>query len=302
MITAWRVIKSGLRNLLRNAWLSTAATVVMILTITVVFFFVVANLFLGSQIKAIQSRIDISVFLNDDAPIDQVRSMQSAIAALPDTKSVKYVSKLDALAIYRGQNAGNQKLSDVVTADDNPLPASLEITARDPNNLGAIKTVVDSDQYKPLIGKSTFEGKNQVIVQKIIQASNFIKKVGLIASVLFMVISLLIIFNTIRMAIFTRREEIEIMRLVGATNWFIRWPFIIEAAAYGVIAALVSIVLSYAFLSAAGPAMTKYFGDTATTTRYLMSNLPLIAIGELLLGILIGGLSSLLAVSRYLRF
>ena len=122
----------------------------------------------------------------------------------------------------------------------------------------------------------------------------------MIASIVFVVISTLIIFNTIRMAIFTRREEIEIMKLVGATNWFIRGPFIFEAALYGIIAAIVALIFIYTVIIGGVPKLGNYI-ETAAITNILKENVARVVFAELFLGIMIGAASSMFALKRYLK-
>lgn len=301
MITFWRIIKTGLKNFARNLWLSTAATGIMAITLLVMFLFFVLNLSLDAQVKQVKDKIDVSIFLNDGIDQNQVKNFQQELQSSQDVKSVKYISKEEALAIYKGQNAENQKLLENITPEENPLPASLEIKANNPGNLDSVKLIIEKEEYKPLVRKSSYEGKNQETIQKIIKISDFIKKLGLTASLLFLVISLLIIFNTIRMAIFTRKEEIEIMKLVGATKWFIRWPFVVEGSLYGVLGAFISITLTYAFIALIGPVLSQNVINPSQMLSFFSANFGLIFGAELSIGIFVGALSSGLAITRHLK-
>jgi cell division transport system permease protein len=303
MIQFWRVVHAGSRNFLRNAWLSTAATAVMTITLTIIVISFISNSALTSTIKGVTDKIDVSIYLNDNVTQDQRGAFQKALAADPNVQSVHYRSKEEALTNYKGQISGNQKLLEGLQLTGNPLPASFQVKAKDPKHLDTIIAVTNQTQFKPLMDPTappSYSGQNKDTINRIVRVSNFFRTSELVASVLFVIISTLIIFNTIRMAIFTRREEIEIMKLVGATNWFIRGPFVFEAALYGIIAALIAVVLSYTLLLGGGPKLGSYV-NVQSTISFFRSYPALIILGELVIGIFIGAFSSLLAMTRYLK-
>lgn len=303
LITTARITKTGLRNFIRNAWLSTAATAVMTVTLTLVAVSYISNAALSSTIKSVVDKIDVSVYLKDSDTPDQIKAFKAKLEQAPNVASVKYISKSDALAAYRKQNANNQKLLDAISETDNPLPASLQIKVKNQNQLGPITGIVNQPESKALIQDRdgvSYSGDRKATIDRIIKTSNFFQTTGLVASLMFVVISTLIIFNTIRMAIFTRREEIEIMKLVGATGWFIRGPFIFEAALYGIIAAVVALVVIYGVVLGFAPKLSSYI-DTGSITKFLHNNIVWVVLIELLIGIAIGGLSSLFALKRYLK-
>jgi cell division transport system permease protein len=303
-LTTVRITKTGLHNFVRNAWLSTAATAVMTVTLSLVAVSYIANQALTSTIKGVVNKIDISVFLNDADTPDQISALKAQLQQQPNVEAVKFISKNDALMEYQQQNANNPKLLQAVTVADNPLPASLQIKAKNPNKLDPIVSLVNQPNNKKLLTADqnavSYSGSRKATIDKIVQTSNFFRATGFVASILFIVISTLIIFNTIRMAIFTRREEIEIMKLVGATNWFIRGPFIFEAALYGIIAAVIALIFIYGVVLAATPRLGNYI-DISSVTSYMQHNIALVALAELLLGMTIGAASSLFALKRYLK-
>jgi cell division transport system permease protein len=300
MVTFIRICGAGLRNFLRNAWLSTAATAVMTVTLTIILSSFIATNALNATIKSIVEKIDVSIYLKDGITEEQVKDLQDRLARVENVASVKYISKLDALKRYREQNKSNKKLLEAVTEDDNPLPASLEIKAKDPKKLEPITEVVNQRDVKPLVSEFSYEGDRKATIDRIVRASNFIKTTGLVSSLIFIIISVLIIFNTIRMAIFTRREEIEIMKLVGATGWFIRGPFIFEAALYGIIAAGLAVFMCYSLVLAGGPKMAAYV-DVNQVIALFKERPVLVIVSELVIGVIIGTSSSLLAMARYLK-
>ncbi len=303
MLQFWRVLQSGARNFMRNMWLSTAATAVMTITLTIVVISFISNSALTSTIKGVTDKINISIYLKDSVTPDQRDGLQKALEQNSNVESVHYTSKDEALASYKDKNKGNQTLIQGLQFAGNPLPASFQIKAKDPKKLDSIIAITSSDPYKDLLDPTappSYSGQNKNTINRIVRVSDFFKSTGLAASAMFIVISTLIIFNTIRMAIFTRREEIEIMKLVGATKWFIRGPFIFEAALYGIIAAIIAVVLSYSLLMGGGPKLANYI-DVQSTINFFRSYPVLIVLGELFIGICIGAFSSMLAMSRYLK-
>lgn len=302
-LTAIRITKTGLHNFARNAWLSTAATAVMTITLSLVAVSYIATVALNETIKGVVEKIDISIYLKDSATPEQINALKARLEKAENVQQVAFVTKADALKDYREQNKDNPKLLEAVNETDNPLPASLQIKAKDPNELDPITAIVNQPDFKPLLAERepiSYSGDRKATIDKIIQTSNFFKATGIAASVVFVIISTLIIFNTIRMAIFTRREEIEIMKLVGATNWFIRGPFIFEAALYGIIAAVIAIAFTYTVILNGAPRLGNYI-DTSTVTGLLQDNAALVMIALLLLGVLIGAASSMVALKKYLK-
>ncbi len=303
MLQLWRVITSGGRNFMRNLWLSTAATAVMTLTLMIVVISFVSSWALSSTIKNVTDKLDISVYLLNTVTDAQRAGFTTALKADPDVAGVGFTSQAQAVQLYKDANRNNPALLAGIAEVSDSIPASLEIKAKNPNKLDSIIAIVNEPQFKPLLDPTappSYSGSRKKTVDQIVSFSNFFKKGGLIASALFIFISMLIIFNTIRMAIFTRRDEIEIMKLVGATKWFIRGPFIFEAALYGIIAAFIAVGLSYAALLGLGPKLSGYI-DIQGTINFFRSY-PLLIIGaEIVIGVFIGAVSSLLAMGRYLK-
>jgi len=264
--------------------------------------FLIVNVVLNTGIQTIQDKIDISVYFNDNAKQKDIISLQDSLAELKEVKSIKYISKEDALAKYRKQNANNPKLLESLKDTENPLPPSLEIKVTTPDKLGALTKVFDQEQYKPYIHKVSYK-ENQAIIDKLFKATQFTKQVGLGATAVFTATALLIIFNTIKMTIFARREEVDIMKLVGATPNFIKGPFIIEGAIYGIISTFISLLVIAVFLYFLSPALINYFGGVGDSlSDFFLDNIFTLVFAQLFVGVLIGVLSSWLAVRKYVKF
>lgn len=308
MITLWRIMKAGVVNFARNAWLAMAALAVMVVTLSIVLFSVVTSATLNNTIEQINSKIDISVYLADSTTQQQVNSMMGTLRAMPEVKNVSYVSKDQALAIYRAENSSNKTLQEAISQTGNPLPASIKITPVNPSNIHSIQTFIESPANVALEDAqihSSYGGSQKEAIDKIAHATSIMKRVGVVAVILFAVISMLIIFNTIQMAIFNRRDEITIERLLGASTWFIRGPFVVESILYGVIAALVSvggIDLMFSLASSGLQASSLGLLDIGYASDYFHAHFWMLLTMQLGVGILIGAASSTIATRRYLKF
>lgn len=301
MLQFWRVLQAGARNFVRNAWLSMAATVVMTVTLVIIVTSFVMTTALGATIKQITDKLDVSVYLQDSVTAPQLQTLENRLRATGNVADIQYISKSAALKIYNQENVTDPSLLQAVSETNNPLPASINVKANDPNHLSGIAAVVNEPDMKALQSDApSYSGDRKATIDKIVRISNFIKTAGLTGSIIFIVISTLIIFNTIRMAIFTRRDEVEIMQLVGATKWFIRGPFICEAALYGIIAAVIALGLSYALVVGGGPKISSYVDVTSTVHLFRAYPVAIVLV-EMLIGVAIGAGSALLAISRYLK-
>ncbi len=306
MITLSRIVTTGLVNFARNAWLAIAAMAVMTVTLTIVLFSLITNATFANTIAQITNKIDISVYLNDDITVSQRSDLVHNIEKLPNVKAVKYLSKDQALANYRQQNAGNEQLLSAISSTDNPLPATIQVKPRDLNKIQDIKDYLT----KPAILKlqsdePSYSGDRKAAIDKITHATNILRQAGIFAVVIFAIISVLIIFNTIQMAIFNRRDELTIMRLLGASTWFIRGPFVVENIVYGIFSAVVSIlIIKVLFILAASALQASSLGllDINYASTYFNKHLWQLLTVQLSVGILIGAASSVVATQRYLKF
>lgn len=304
--TLGRIIKAGCINFVRNSWLSIAAIAVMVITLTIVLFSVIANATFSHTIQQITDKIDVSFFLKDTITSKQLDDLTTQLKNLSNVKSVSYTSKEQALTTYKQQNAGNVDLLLAISQTDNPLPASLQIKPRDPNKIDDIRTFLDKPDIKALESDNAqYPDDRKQAVDKITHATAFMRKVGVAGVLVFAMISMLIIFNTIQMAIFNRREELTIMRLLGASTSYIRGPFVVETVIYGIVAGVISIVLLNALFTVSSSALqASSLGllDIGYSNDYFGNHFWLFLTVQLGVGILIGAVSSTIATRRYLKF
>ena len=308
IITQGRILRAGMQNFIRNATLAIAAMAVMVITLTIILFSFIANATFSNTIQQITDKIDISVYLKDNVAADEAIRSQliEDLKAIPNVREVRYISKDEALEIYKEANKGNLDLLLAISQTDNPLPASLQIKPIDPNKIDEIKAFLEKSDIKALQSDETsYSGDRKVAIDKISQATTFMRKAGIAGIILFTVVSILIIFNTIRMAIFNRRDELQIMRLLGASTWFIRGPFVVETVLYGVLSAIISVAICNAIFVASSRAFeASSLGvlDIKFASDYFAKHFWAILTLQLSVGILIGAVSSAIATRRYLKF
>lgn len=296
-----RIIRSGVFSFYRNGWLSVAATGIVTFSLVLVSTFVLLLLLGQSVIQNIQQKIDVEVFFKDTAKVTDIMTIKDQLAQNPNAQSVRYISKQEALQIYKGQNQRNQKLLNQLSEEDNPLPASLQVKAKNPDDLNAFNATLDSDFAKPFI-ESRSDKENRDIIQRLQRIVSFIRSLGIFVSLVVLTFAILVVFNTIRITIFSRREEIEIMRLVGASNWYIRGPFIVEGVFYGIIATAVAMLVVYLVVLTFGPALSSYLKDiNEDVPAYFRANFGIILLVQLITGIGVGVISSLIAIRRHLK-
>lgn len=299
--SARRITKLGTTNFWRNRWLSLASTLVMTLTLVIISLFIIMTLVISKTTDRIKSKMDITVYFKDSASTEEISSLQEQLVARPDMKEVRYISKEEALQIWN-ERQKNLRIKELINPEENPLPRSLAIKAQDPSQLNDIANYLASDANSPIIHKISYE-ENKVIIDKLLAITAFIKKMGWLFSAIFILVSILVILNTIRLAIFSRKEEIEIMRLVGASDRFIKLPFLVEGALYGFFACILAAMLMWVGLFAITPLTNQYLGSEVTTNmkQFFLARFGWLFLLQFTLGILIGVGSSLFSIRKYLK-
>lgn len=298
-LSIFRIFKSGLRNFWRNIWLSTAATLIMVITLMILTVTALVLNLSNTTIKKVQERVDVSVFFNQAVSEKQILSIKQDVEALPETASVTYISAADALDAFKARNAGNQAIIESLGEfDQNILPASLQVKAKQLDQYPQIEQALSADKYKPFVSKINFED-NRTVIERLSKLLRIFKEVGLGLVALFCFIAILVIFNTIRLTIYNRREEVEIMRLVGATNWYIRWPFIMESILYSVTAAVITFLLMIPVFNYIVPSIAQFMG--LPNSEVIGLSFGAMFLLQLAVGLVLGVFSSLIAIRRYLR-
>lgn len=289
-------IEEALSSFRHNWVMSFAAIMVVLVSVLIVGFFMVLG-HIGSKVTSdLEKKVEIEVFLKDAAPKEEIYSIERKIKTFNQIKEVEYISKEKALEIFIRRNKNNKGLIDQIPG--NPLPASYRVILKDPHDVEKIAKKIKHFPEKSASIENIQYGKD--IVNKIFAVTGVLRYIALGLGIFLVLAALALISNTIRLAIYARRREIAIMRLVGASNWFIRWPFFLEGIIEGLIGALLAIgILSsvrYALLSKLE--LQLQFMSALQISPVFWRNLLLILLGS---GVVIGALGSVIALRRYLK-
>lgn len=306
IITFGRIIKTGIVNLVRNLWLAIAALSMMLVTLTIILFLIISNATFVHTINELNEKIDISVYLKDAVTNDMREQLISGLKTIGNVKSVEYIDKDEALERYRKQNADDVDLLTAISQIDNPLPASLLIKMYNVNEIDSIRAFLENDTNKKLQSADiSYSGETKEAIDKISKSTLVLRQVAAIGVIIFTLVSFLIIFNTIQMAIFNRRDEITIMRLLGASTSYIRGPFVVETIIYGILAGVGSVIICGSLFTVASStfeATSLGLLDISFASEYFALHFWKILAFQLAVGILIGAASSTIATRRYLKF
>lgn len=305
MITSLkRIVRAGFIGFWRNAFVSLSAIFVITVTLTVVGGTMLISQLLDVTLTQIKDKVDINVYMHVQASEDAVLKLKTALENLPDVREVAYTSREDALAQFREIHKNDElTIRSLEALDDNPLGAVLSVRARETSQYQNIDSFLED--YKdsvpagtPLIDRINF-GQNKAAIDKLTTIIDTIEQSTFIAMIILISASVLIAFNTIRLAIYTAREEISVMRLVGASNMFIRGPFVLQGVMYGLLSGVLTLLILYPVVLWLGPSTEAFFNFNIF--NYFVtdfSHLFFVLVGS---GVVLGVTSSVLAIARYLR-
>lgn len=300
LTTLSRVIKYGLVGFWRNGWLSTATIAIVFLVLVGFGGLIMFNSLANIVLTDIQDKIDISVYFKLDAPEDQMLGLQRSLESLPEVKKVEYVSRDQALETFKQQHKDDATVTQALGAiDTNPLAASLNIKARELKDYATIAGYLDKDTFKGITDKVSY-GQNIGVIDRLKKIKGTVEQGGLLLIVFISLIAALIIFNTIRLAIYSNREELSVMRLVGASNFFIRGPYMVEGIIYGVLGSIMSVIVVTIGVYYAAP-YAKIFVPDINGWTYYLSNFFMFMSAQIFFGVGLGAVSSYIAVRKYLR-
>lgn len=304
LITLGRIIRAGGKNFIRNAWLSIAATAVMVVAITIILTAIVLTATTKGAIKELSKNLKISIYLKEAANEEAKNKLQKELSGHKYVAEVEYVSVEQAHARFSESFRNDpQLLAGLALVGGNTLPASLEVSVSDLDKINEIAAIPKSASYEDIVDSVTL-GKTDAkkTIDRAAAAQRFIISASIIAASIFGLVSVLIIFNTIRMAIFTRSEEIKIMKLIGATPNYIRGPFLVEASLYGIVAGFIATSAAYSLIVSLGSKVSNQ-AEFAQTYNFFIQPLTMFVLlaGSVIFGVLIGVISSTLAMERYLK-
>lgn len=304
-IGLYRVFKSAWQNFWRNIWLSLATLMVMVITLFMASFLYFANVFGGELLRALERKVDLSVTFKDDLEFEQVMAVARQVEAREDVESVRVISSEEALDIFRRNNANKPAIEESLKIlGENPLPPSMFILASNPEFYEKIAADLQSEAYAPYVAEVNLE-QSRSVIERLLKITTTVRNVGFFVTLLFALLVVLIMFSTVRLAIYSFREEIDIMRLVGASNWYIRGPFLMEAVLLTVVAVIISTTILYVVTGAASGPLQRYFFDPTTEPfdlhTYATAHWVRVVGLQLISGTILAIFSTMMAMRRYLK-
>ncbi len=294
-----RTIKFSLQDILRNIWLSIVTVTILILALFTVNMLLVINVISKAAIESVKDRININIYLKNDAKDEDALNLKAAIEGMENVKEAVYIPKSQALKNFEEKHSGDSEiLAALHELGKNPLSPALVIKPK------------DTDQYESLISSLNgveseyIESKNfddhKAILEKINAITDKIRQAGWLISTVFVIITVLLVYNSVRVAIYTHRREIRIMRLVGASNWFVRMPYVISSIVYTALGVGAVIAVFFPFLNLLQPYLATFFVDyNIDIQAYFNDNLMRIFGLQFLALAAVNMAASLIAVSKY---
>ncbi len=300
-----RVLVSGGKSFLRGGAVSAATVLIMTVTLSIIGSLIFLSALLTFTLNTIKDKVDVSVYFVTTAAQADILAVKSQLEQLPQVQSVTYTSADDALTAFRARHATDQlTLQALDELGNNPLDASLEVRAKDPSEYDSIVKFLEASPALSAGGTSIVDrinyAQNKEVIDRLSLAIAATREIGFAVVILFAFASILIAFATIRLAIYVAKDEIAVMRLVGASNAYIQGPFIVTGIITGVTAAIAVLLLLWPATWYAGVRTQAWFGGFSIA-GYYGSHFMLVFAIIMLSGILLGGIASVLAIRKYLK-
>ena len=310
-----RITRGGFVNFWRNGFLSFAAVVVITLSLSIFGGIIFASAFGHALINQVKDKVDINVYVTLTAQESDILALQSTLKKLPEVSAVAYISSTTALANFQTKWQGNDLIiQGLQEIGYNPLPAVLNIKAKDPSQYAGIADFLSSNQALAKDGTAIVDhvnyNQNKVVIDRLSEIISAVDTAGSIVALIFVFVSVIMIFNTIRLIIYNAKDEIGVMKLVGASNTYVRGPFVVSGIMYGVVSGVITLILLALAAHYSDAVIIKLAGIQGINdfsvivnilSAYFLSNFGQIFSIIMGSGILLGGLSSYVAVRRYLK-
>lgn len=300
-MSAWRILRFSFQDIFRNISLSFMTVLILILMLLSTNTLLVVRVLTTKAIESINEQLDISVHFVPDADSEQVVELQNYLSSFPEVSSVSYFDSEAVLQQFKDSNQHKPELLESLEVlDENPFGASIVVKAINPEDYSKVISALDVPEYEALILEKDFSD-TEFGIQKIHEITSQVEKFTIILTAIFAVIAFIVIFNTIRVAIFTHRMEISIKKLVGASNWFVRGPYIIESLIFTVFSMLVAGIVVYITIGLIEPQINGLFREQGILTNYYKSNILGLVLAQFGAVLLLTISTSLLAMRRYLK-
>jgi len=299
-----RIIKAGFVNFTRNGIVSWAAVLVVTITLSVITTIILLQAVLYFSLAQIKDKVDVAIYFTVGAPESKILSLKESLENLPEVAEVSYISATEALRLFRERHQNDyptiQALDEI---KDNPLGGYLNVKAKEVSQYESIANFMKSDNALVLGSASIIDKvnyhQNKIVIDRLNNIISGAQRLGFLITLILIIISVIITFNTIRLTIFISKEEIGVMRLVGASKMRVRGPFMVEGAIYGIVATIITLILFLPATIYLGRNMTDFLG--LNIYNYYISNLLQISIIILLSGVFLGMISSFFAIRKYLN-
>lgn len=300
-----RILVSGATNFVRSGLVSFATVLIMTVTLIIIGTLLLLSAILSHTLGVIQDKVDVNVYFVTEATESDILYTQRQLEQLSEVSAVTYTSREEALADFRERRADDElTLQALDQLGENPLGASLAIKAQNPSQYETIVNFLSNSDNISSSGANIVDYinyyQNKTVIDRLTAAIDVVRQAGLVIVALFAIASVIIALATVRLAIYTARDEIAVMRLVGASNTYIRGPFIVAGIISGVLAALIALAFFYPALWYVGNTLSVWLGGLNLFTYYLQ-NFPMIFAVLVGSGVFLGGIASFLGVRRYLR-
>jgi len=299
-----RIIKAGLVNFSRGGLVSWAAVLVTTITLSVIVSIILLQTVLYFSLSAVKDKVDVTIYFNVGAKETDIMLLKTSLEKLPEVDKITYTSAEEALADFRNRHDSDyptiQALDEIGT---NPLGATLNIRAKEVSQYESIANFLKSDNALVVSSNNIIDkvnyNQNKSVIDRLNSIISGAKNLGFLLTLVLVILSVVVMFNTIRLTIFIAKEEIGVMRLVGASKLRINGPFMVEGAIYGMISTIITMILFLPITSWLGSHMTSFWG--LNMYRYYLSNFFQIFFIVLLSGVFLGIVSSFIAARKYLN-
>ncbi len=305
LIKIKRVFIAGVTNFWRNGFVSLSSLVMMSIALFIIASLIFMSAILRFSLQEIKNKVDINVYFTTSANEAEIFSLKKSIESIGEVASVTYISKEEALTNFKSRHQDDSlTLEALDELGENPLTASLSIKAKEPSQYeGIAKFLGDEDPSvggnNPIIEKVNYY-QNKVVIDKLTKITDAANIFGFWVVIFFLIISIIITFNTIRLAIFISKDEISLMRLVGASGRYVKGPFVVSGILYGIVSAILVLLVFLVLTFWLGNLSKNFFIGLDLFDFYLKNfgQIFLIIFGS---GIALGAISSYLAVHKYLK-
>jgi len=295
-----RIFRASWKSFLREGGSAAANIFILVMAISAITSLLLFKNVSNFLIEAIQEKVDVSVYFKYETAEEDILKIKDEIAAIPEVKAVEYVSKDKALTDFTARHQDEPVLMESVEeVGINPFLASLNVKAFTANQYEAVSNFLNNTKYSDVIEKVDYH-QRKPIIDRIYNLTSNLNKAGIVFSIILVIVAFLVAFNTIRLAIYNSREEIKIQRLVGASNWFVRGPFLMQGIISGFFATLICLVL-FALICWGLDSKVAYLFPDLSIFKFFVSSFWLILLIQIASAVIISTLSSLIATRRYLR-